>query len=202
MVGRPTANSVTLSVVAGARPVTVEVRVEPVVEARIEADLEASAARDLTVGGLEAGREYRYTVTARGDGREEVSRGRFVTRRRAGSPFTFALLSDTHLPAPATEWMDPDGAELFLPEIVDVLGARAEVGDTIRRVMESIREREVDFIVCLGDMVHYWHGFNDPFAGARAAEFAYLDLRAHFGRTTAETAFFAAVGNWDGESGW
>ena len=202
IVGRPTAGSVTLNVVAGRVPVAVELRLEPSGEARLEAELEREEARDLVIDGLDAGTEYRYRITARGDGREEVAAGRFVTRRPPGSAFTFALFSDTHLPAPAPEWTDPKTAELFLPEIVDYLGARMEVGTTIRRAMAAIREREVDFAVGLGDLVHYWHGFNDPFPSVEVADFAYLDLRAHYGQATAETAFFAVVGNWDGESGW
>jgi predicted phosphodiesterase len=68
--------------------------------------------------------------------------------------------------------------------------------------MAQIRRHDVDFIVCLGDRVHSWRGFNDPFPTAGAADVGYLDLRAHLGPATAEAAFFAAVGNWDGESGW
>ncbi len=210
MVGRPVADSVTLNVVAGRRPVELELRLvgatpaspELPDEVWLEATLEPEEARDLTIAGLEAGSEYRYRLTARGDGREEVAEGRFVTRREPGSAFTFALISDTHLPAPAPEWTDPQTAELFLPEIVDYLGARLQVGETIRQAMVSLRERKVDFVVCLGDMVHYWRGFNGPFPTAQVADFAYLDLRAHLGAATAEAAFFAVVGNWDGESGW
>ncbi len=202
MVGRPTADSVTLNVVAGGLPVAVELVVEPSGEVRLEAALEPAEARDLVIAGLEAGGEYRYRLTARGGRREESSTGRFVTRREPGSAFTFALLSDTHLPAPAPEWTDPQTAELFLPEIVDYLGARLDVGQTIRQAMGAIRTRRVDFAICLGDLVHYWRGFNDPFPSAQVADFAYLDLRAHLGQATAETAFFAVVGNWDGESGW
>ncbi len=202
MVGRPTADSVTLNVVAGKLPVALELSLEPPGEVRLETTLEAREARDLLVDGLEAGREYRYRIAARADDREEVAAGRFVTRRQTGSTFSFALISDTHLPVPAPEWLDPESAELFLPEIVDYLGARLEVGETIRRAMAQVRERRVDFIVCLGDMVHYWGGFNAPFPAAKVADVGYLDLRTHLGPATAEAAFFAAVGNWDGESGW
>ncbi len=202
IVGRPTESSVALNVVAGRLPVTVEVRLEPPGEVPLTAELEEGEARDLIVDRLEAGREYDYVITARGDGREETSAGRFVTQRQPGSRFTFAVLSDTHLPVPAPEWMDPQSAELFLPEIIDYLAARADVGDKIRRAMASIRERRVDFVVCLGDMTHYWRGFNGPFTSVQIAEFAYLDLRAHLGQATAEAAFFAVVGNWEGESGW
>ena len=202
IVGRPTDRSVTLNVVAGVLPVTVEALLEPPGDARLAAELEAGEARDLLIDALEAGREYGYRITARAGDREEASAGRFVTRRQPGSRFSFAVLSDTHLPAPAAEWMDPKSAELFMPEIVDYLGARADIGEKIRRAMESIRERRVDFVVCLGDMTHFWRGFNGPLPSARVAEFAYLDLRAHFGQATAEAAFFAVVGNWEGESGW
>ncbi len=210
IIGRPAADSVVLNAVAGNLPVEIEVRVQATQASPLQATqasplqvtLEGREARDLTLTGLVAGIEYSYRLIARGDGREEVSEGRFVTRRESGSSFTFALLSDTHLPVPAPEWTDPETAELFLPEIVDYLGARQDVGETIRQAMASIREQRVDFVVCLGDMMHYWRGFNGPFPTAPIADFAYLDLRAHLGRATAEAAFFAVVGNWDGESGW
>ncbi len=205
IVGRPTAGSVTLNVVAGGLPVELELSLEQDRETRgpsLEAALEAREARDLVIDGLDSGREYRYRIVARAEGREEVAAGGFVTRREPGEAFRFALLSDTHLPVPAPEWLDPKSAELFLPEIVDYLGARLEVGETIRQTMAQVREREVDFIICLGDLVHYWRGFNDPFPAAEAADFGYLDLRGHLGPAAAEAAFFAVVGNWDGESGW
>ncbi len=219
IVGRPTADSVTLSAVAGTLPIEIELRVRttPALPPHaaeqastaitghdlvLETRLEGREARDLVITGLAAGSEFHYLLTARGGGRQEVSEGRFVTRREPGSSFTFALLSDTHLPVPAPEWTDQRTAEQFLPEIIDYLGARLDVGETIRQAMTSIREQRVDFVVCLGDMVHYWSAFNGPFPTARVAEFAYLDLRAHLGRATSEAAFFAVVGNWDGESGW
>ncbi len=202
IVGRPTDDSVTLNVVAGRVPVTVDLRLEPPGEIVVEEALKSEEARDLQIDSLHADTEYRYRLIARGDGREEVAEGRFVTRREPGSPFTFALLSDIHLPTPAPEWTDPDIAGLFYSEIVEFLQARLEIGETIQRAMDSIREKRVDFIICLGDMVHYWRGFNGSFPTARVADFAYLDLRAHLGQTTAETAFFATIGNWDSESGW
>ncbi|MCP3960385.1 MAG: hypothetical protein GY719_21280 [bacterium] len=204
IVGRPTDDSVTLNLVAGKLPVEVAVHLESSREAVVEASIDARGARDLVLDGLRPGTEYRYTVEVRGDDyeRTESLGGRFVTRRPPGSAFTFALVSDTHLPAPAPEWTDPATAELFLPEIYDYLSARLEIGTTIGKVVARIRERRPDFIVSLGDMVHFYRGFNDPFPTAESADLAYLDLRAHLGQATAEAAFFAVVGNWDGESGW
>ncbi len=202
IVGRPTFESATINVVAGPAPVTVEFEFMPPEEAPITASLKAEEAHDLLIDNLEAGTEYRYQLTARGDEREETAEGRFVTQREPGTPFTFALVSDTHLPAPAPEWTDPAIAQLFFEEILEFLQGRTEIGETIRRAMASIRDQRVDFLICLGDMVHYWRGFNGPLPPARVADFAYLDLRAHLGQTTAETAFFATLGNWDSESGW
>ena len=202
LVGRPTADSVTLNVVAGQLPVELELRLPTEGSAVVRAALPAEAQQDLVVEDLQAGTEYRYELTARGAGRTEVFPGRFVTRRPPGSSFSFAVLSDTHLPVPPPEWTDPQTAELFLPEIYDYVASRIDIGQVIRQTMRSIRGRQVDFIICLGDMFHYFRGFNDPFPSASTAERAYLDLRAHFGQATAEAAFYAVVGNWEGENGW
>ncbi|MEM7355733.1 MAG: metallophosphoesterase, partial [Acidobacteriota bacterium] len=207
LVGRPTADSVTLNLVAGPSPVDLELRLEPPGSGELSLTLEAEEARDVVLDGLAAGSEYRYTIAVRGEdqttgARSENLSGRFVTQRPPGAEFTFAVLTDTHQPVPPPEWLDRRTTELFLPEIYDYLASRVDIGDVIRRTMRSIQEREVDFIVCLGDMFHFFRGFNDPFPTATTAEYAYLDLRAHFGQATAEAAFFAAVGNWEGESGW
>ncbi len=202
LVGRPTTTSVTLNVVSGGSPLTLDLRLESADRPPLSTMLEPGASRDVVFDGLEAGHTYRYEITARSDDRSEVHSGRFVTRRPPGVDFTFALLSDTHLPVPAPEWTDPGSTELFLSEIYDYITARDEISGVIRETLDSIRERQVDFILHLGDMLHYYRGFNDPFPSARIADFGYLDLRAHLGQTTAEAAFFAVIGNWEGENGW
>ncbi len=202
IVGRPTGASASLNVVAGAQAVELELELEPPAGAPVEARLEAGAARDLELGGLEGGTVYRYRLTARAGGLAQVFPGRFVTRRPRRAAFTFALLADPHLPVPAPEWLDAGTAELFLPEIVEYLAARRDAGRILRQALEQIRAHEVDFLVCLGDMLHFYRGFNDPFPTAEVADYGYRDLRRHLGQTTAEAAFFAVVGNWEGENGW
>ena len=202
LVGRPTDDSATLNVVSGKLPIELELYLEPPGGVRLETALDPEKARDLAVKGLAPGTEYRYRLAAHGGGRTEVSEGRFVTRREPGSAFSFAVLTDPHLPVPAPEWLDPASAELFLPEIYEYLIARLDTGRILRQAMAQIRQREVDFIVCLGDMLHFYRGFNDPFPTAEVAEYGYRDLRAHLGQAAAEAAFFAVIGNWEGESGW
>ena len=69
LVGRPTDDSVTLNVVSGKLPVELELELDPPGEIRLETVLESGAVRDLSVGGLAPGSEYRYQLTARGGGR-------------------------------------------------------------------------------------------------------------------------------------
>ena len=202
LVGRPAADSATLNVVAAEQPVELELRLRPPGDVELTTTLAAKAALDVPLTHLEPGTEYHYELTARAASQSETFTGRFVTRRAPGSTFTFALVSDPHLPVPPPEWLDPAAAELFLPEIYDFLGARHDVGAVIRQTLARIRQHRVDFIVCLGDMLHLYRGFNDPFPTAAAADHAYLDLRRHLGRATAEAAFFAVIGNWEGENGW
>ncbi len=69
--------------------------------------------------------------------------------------------------------------------------------------MAAIRDARADFVVCLGDMYTLVdEDFNPPFKSLALAEAAYVDFLNHLGMTTAEAAFFAVVGNWDGENGW
>ncbi len=202
LVGRPTTDSATLGIVAGEQAVELEIRLTPPGETPPLAPLASAETRDVRLTDLTPGTEYRFEIIARAGARTETSTGRFVTQRPPGSSFSFALLADTHLPVPAPEWFDAASSELFRLEIYDYLAARRDIGHDILQTMSSIRARRVDFIVGLGDMLHFYRGFNDPFPSSAIATYGYLDLRMHLGAATAEAAFFGVIGNWEGESGW
>lgn len=200
LVGRPTASSATLRLVNGGA--AAEVRLLVGGREAATAGLAPRATHDFAVDGLAPGTEVRYQVVARSGELEETAAGRFVTRRPPGSAFTFAVLGDPHLPVPSPEWLEPENDE-EMRRLVDYHVFRAEVSDTLRRGLAAIRAARPDFVVCLGDMFTLSaEEFNPPFPSAELAEAAYVDFRGHLGRTGAEAAFFAVIGNWDGENGW
>lgn len=202
LLGRPTADSVTLNAVAGKRPVAVEVTLEPPGDRRYRLALGAGEAGDLRLDALAAGTEYRYALAARAGADEERHRGRFVTRREPGAAFRFGVLSDPHLPVAPAEWLDPAALPVDPAAVRGFLADRAPVAATIARVARALAAERLDFVVCLGDRLHPYDGWNAPFATAEAARHAYLSLRAHLDPLPAQAPYFAVIGNWDGENGW
>lgn len=198
LVGRPTATSVTLSLVAGADAITCTVELEPEAEPKSIA-LAAGATGFVLLDGLEEGRSYRYTVRADDGERREEASGAFRTPAPAGRAFSFALFSDTHLPVADPRWFE---GPQFAAERGSFQSFYGRVGRKIRRAAESMADDGVDFVVCLGDMLHQAFGFNETFASEGVARLGYLDFRRHLGRLGSEAPFFAVVGNWEGENGW
>jgi len=205
LLGRPTDTSVTLSVVAGAEAVALTLELgNDALEARdlgASGRLEKDEVREIEVGGLLPGTEYGYRLRARAGEEEEVVEGRFVTRRPPGSPFTFALLSDSHLPVPAPYMLRPRQA-WHMSSRDELLRARQQIGQVFLAALERIRDHRPDFLVCLGDMVDlHALGFNPGFPSEELARLAYLDFRAHLGVAGTRVPFFAVIGNWEGENG-
>lgn len=202
LVGRPTATSVSLRLVAAADDITCRVTLEPAPEPRPEepsVTLEAGASGLVVLDGLEPGRRYRYTVRAEDGERSEEAEGEFHTAAPPGRPFSFALFSDPHLPVADPRWFE---GPAFAQERASFQSFYRKVGGKLRRAAESMAADDVDFVVCLGDMLHQAFGFNESFASEGVARLGYLDFRRHLGRLGSEAAFFAVVGNWEGENGW
>ncbi len=157
--------------------------------------------------GLEPGRRYRYRVHG---ARPHV--GEFVTRRPAGSTFTFALLADPHI---LVREFTP--AELEAYPLPDRVVARHGTADhalrTLRwwrayghamlpRVSELVVRAGPDFVINLGDMVDlHGFGFNVPPPDETWARKGFLDYRRLLGPLGSRAGHFAVIGNWDGERG-
>lgn len=148
------------------------------------AQVMASDLAELHVEGLAPGTSYEYELLEHTDAGEAVIyTGSVVTARPAGEPFTFALLTDSHI-----------GADLGYENQGDenVLNQVAGAIDTIRP----------DFMVNLGDMLDYHqYGFNAPPPDGRISRQAYLNYRTWLGDMTSRTPHFPVIGNWEGENG-
>ncbi len=131
---------------------------------------------------LEPGTSYEYQVIDASSG-AVVSTGSAVTARPPGEPFRFALLSDTHI-----------GSDLSYTNQGDE--------NVMAAVSAEIGSAAPDFMVHLGDMLDYHqYGFNSPPPDTSISRLAYLNFRAQYGDTGANTAHFPVIGNWEGENG-
>lgn len=186
----PTAQGFTVNVVLSAGdPSSLRLRLQRdgLDQSWIERQAPESRAPDLaewTIEGLEPGTRYVYQVLRDHDCvTDTVYIGHAVTARAEGTPFSFALLSDTHI-----------GANL----------AFTNQGDptTLAAVSEQIAAASPDFMVNLGDTLDFHqYGFNDPPPDGSITKSAYLNYRATLGDTLGNLSHFSVIGGWDSENG-
>ncbi|HLK91204.1 MAG TPA: metallophosphoesterase [Polyangia bacterium] len=146
-----------------------------------------------TADGLAAGRRYLYRIATAGDaGPGLLYSGSATTAPAPGTPFSFALITDTHI-----EPRDP------VPPGQTVVGdAYGIMESTLLAVSAQVAMAQPDFVINLGDMLDYHiFGFNAPPPDAAWARLGYLNYRRLLGDTTGRAAHFPVIGNWDGESG-
>jgi hypothetical protein len=140
--------------------------------------------------GLAPGVRYEYDIVTAGDGGNTLLywntllySGSVVTQRQAGDPFTFALITDSHI-----------GADLTFTNQGDP--------NTLKAVSAEVGVASPDFLVHLGDMLDFHEfGFNVPPPDSSITRMAYLNYRALLGDALGHTTHFATIGNWEGENG-
>jgi len=148
-------------------------------------DLRAPDLAEWRITGLRQGVSYEYQIVdGRADGTPSVLySGRAVTQRAPGTPFGFALISDTHIGSDLA--YSNQGDETVLGAVSRELGASAP-----------------DFVINLGDLLDFHEfGFNQPPPDASVARSAYLNYREAFGQPLGTFSHFGVIGNWDGENG-
>ena len=185
----PTAQSFGLSALTtGGDPLLLRVHVRASGDSdwgRLE--LPTAPAPDLaewSIKNLRAGTSYEYEIGAVTDDVLTVSyRGSVTTARSAGAPFTFALVSDTHIGSDLS--YDNQGDESVLT-----------------RTGLEIATAAPDFIVNLGDMLDFHeYGFNNPPPVGSLTRDAYVNYRASFGDVLGHAPHFPVIGGWDSENG-
>src|SRR4051812_21156127 len=165
------------------------------------------------VGGLLPGHRYVYEVSVSpeaGDAGEPgwagapdalgappslplvLYTGSATTAPARGTPFTFALITDSHI-----EPRDPiPPGETVIDDFYGLMEA------TLLTVTAEVGAAKPDFVINLGDMLDYHlFGFNAPPPDAAWARLGYLNYRRLLGDTVGHAAHFPVIGNWDGESG-
>ena len=154
----------------------------------------ASDIAQWSVSGLAPGRSYEVEIRVHAaqpfdDGPHRLLyTGRALTAPAAGTPFSFALISDSHIPP-----REP------LPEPTDVSDY---IEATLATVAADIHAVDPDFVMNLGDVLDFhMFGFNDPPPDGNWTRLGYLNYRRLLGDTLQRAAHFPVVGNWDGETG-
>jgi hypothetical protein len=155
-------------------------------------ELPTTDAIEWTVHNLAPGTAYEYRVfrdnSSNGGEEVELARGRATTQRPPGQEFTFALVTDTHIPP-------RDHAPVGLDTVNDMEAV-------LLAVDQEMAAGSPDFLVNLGDMLDFhMFGFNDPPPDSSWTRWGYLNYRRLLGRTLGVAPHFTVIGNWDGENG-
>jgi hypothetical protein len=185
----PTATSVGINVVlASGSPEQLFVRIRAAGDADWTAPIAPGArGADLaawTLDDLSPNTRYEYQVVALfPQGESVLHAGSVHTQRPAGEPFTFSLLTDSHI-----------GADLSY--------ANQGIPETLIAVAADIASDAPDFMVNLGDMLDFHqYGFNVPPPDGTITRLAYLNYRTLLSPALGHIPHFAVIGNWEGENG-
>jgi 3',5'-cyclic AMP phosphodiesterase CpdA len=123
---------------------------------------------------------------------QTLYQGGAVTTRESGAPFTFALLTDSHI-------TPRDPLPLGTTVSNDFFGSDES---TLLSVAGQVAACDPDFLIHLGDMLDYHpFGFNVPPPDRAWSRLAYLNYRRLLGDALGHAAHFAVIGNWEGEDG-
>jgi hypothetical protein len=139
--------------------------------------------------GLAPGTRYDYEVRSESAGvSTTLYAGGVTTAREPGTPFSFAVLTDTHISPRELLPEDPETSDF------------AE--ETLLQVGRQIDAIDPDFSINLGDVLDFHlFGFNLPPPDGSWTRLGYLNYRRLFGGGLGNAGQFSVVGNWDGESG-
>jgi hypothetical protein len=197
LVFNPTASSFSVSaVLTSGDPQNVRLGVRPAAGGEFvtggTVEVPTADAVEWTAHGLNPGTAYDYRVfvdrSSSGDGELELARGRATTQRPPGQQFTFALVTDTHIPP-------RDYAPIGLDTVNDM-------ESVLLAVDQEIAAGAPDFLMNLGDMLDFhMFGFNEPPPDSSWTRWGYLNYRRLLGRTLGLAPHFTVIGNWDGENG-
>ncbi len=185
---RPTASSMTVNIVGGSKPLDCFIRFREAAEKtnswqKTEIfSIDAYTPANIPLSPLKADIFYEYQVHARlkeSRAFESVNQSTFRTKRTNASPFSFAMIADSHI--------TPNR-----PNRLKILSA----------ISTSILTRRPDYLLMLGDNIQTRTSHGGPMDEARLGPILYYMLRHGLGGLPASVPVFNVIGNWEGENGW
>jgi hypothetical protein len=196
----PTASGFAINVVlrrGDPRSLRARVRDEALPDAWMDFGPPASPAADIaqwSIDGLAAGRRHEFEIrvaaaTPADDGPHRVLHtGSAATAPDPGTSFSFAIITDPHIPP-----REPLPAETDVDEYIE---------STLVSVTANVRGADPAFVINLGDTLDFHaFGFNDPPPDGVWTKLGYLNYRRLLGGVLNRAAHFPVIGNWDGETG-
>ena len=137
---------------------------------------------NIRLSPLKAGTAYDYQVLVRLNRSEDfknVSAGTFRTQRTDNNPFSFAILTDSHITP-----NEPDRLRILTD------------------ISRSIHARRPDFLLMLGDNIQTFTSHGGPMTEERFGPVLYYLLKQGLGNLPASVPVYTVIGNWEGENGW
>lgn len=187
--GRPTQSSITLNNVAGEQSIVCRLKFRRGRESETDPwqqtkdfPINAFSPAEITLGPLLPGALYRYQLYARlmdSTKFQLVTARAFRTQRAEPSPFSFAIISDSHITP-----FDRDRSEI------------------LSRISSSILARKPEFLLVLGDNIQTFTSHGGPMTEQRFGPLLYLLLRKGLDDLPSSVPVYVANGNWEGENGW
>ncbi len=187
--GRPTQRSITVNIVAGERPITGYLtygekgnKGKTSWQRTGEFRIGALSPKEIILDSLTPSSEYQYELFLReadSDRFQIAWEAGFRTQRSNASPFSFAIMSDSHI--------TPFDRER--QEILSGIGA-------------TILPRSPDFALMLGDNIQTFTSHGGPMTEKRFGPVLYVHLRHGLGKLPSSIPIFNVIGNWEGENGW
>jgi predicted phosphodiesterase len=189
MLGRPTQSSVTLNLVAGERAVSCYAEFGKVRGTTVKdwsrtgtVKLAAGSVNEITIQNLQPDSLYNYRLYGSFEDSSDykiVTEKFFRTQRSAPAPFSFAIISDSHLTP-------------FNRDRLDVL----------TRIIDTLLKKRPEFMFLLGDNIQTFSSHGGPMTEERFGPLLYSILRKGLGELPESVPVFTANGNWEGENGW
>lgn len=191
LLGRPTHSSITMNLVAGDEAVIYHLKYGEQGKSGVTSwkqtedfRIDARSIGEIVLDSLRPGSLYEYRLFARSIGGKEfqlVTARSFRTQRKGQSPFSFAIVSDSHL--------TPFDRDIYRLEILGQVSA-------------SILSRKPEFLFMLGDNIQTFTSHGGPMTEERFGPILYMLLRKGLEDLPSSVPVFLANGNWEGENGW
>jgi predicted phosphodiesterase len=184
---KPTSSSITINLVCGDKPVQCLIRLRKKIE---KADwksigtipLKPYTPFNMELTSLNNGTLYEYQLHAcfkKTNDFKQIAEGTFRTQKTTNIPFSFAMISDSHI--------TPNEQE------------RIRILSDISRL---ILAGSPDFMLMLGDNIQTFTSHGGPMIEERFGPALYYLLKQGLGNLPTSVPVFTVIGNWEGENGW